>query len=281
MSVAMTRAQARALPAFVCMLMLAVLLSACASGRSDSREPSRSSRSPVTESPEPMPVTVAPATARAQARLALAAAYFEHNRLDIALEEIDQALVHDARSADAYSMRGLVHSRMKSYAQAELDFRQALTVDARHADAMHNLGWMMCQMGSREQGQAWFSRALDEPGYRRAGRTFMARGVCHAQDGDRDAAAAALTRAVILMPDDPVAAYHLADVLHRQGKSADARVYLRRINDSDQADARSLLLGIELEQVLGSPMAAERLAVRLRSRYPEAADRLAEQNGRF
>lgn len=34
MSVAMTRAQARALPAFVCMLMLAVLLSACASGLS-------------------------------------------------------------------------------------------------------------------------------------------------------------------------------------------------------------------------------------------------------
>lgn len=67
--------------------------------------------------------------------------------------------------------------------------------------------------------------------------------------------------------------YTLSRVLYDQREYERARFYIRRINNSELANAESLWLGIKVENRLNDTQAMGQLAEQLRKRFPQSPQR--------
>lgn len=254
-----------------CLLaVMAGLLLGCASGSGPS-----SGQDLITASDEPE------ARKRARVRLELAAGYYQQGQTTVALDEVKQAIAIDPRYAAAFNLRGLVYLRLNELRLAEDSFQQALRLDPRDGDTWHNLGWMHCQQSRFEQARDAFQRALQVPNYAMAARTWMTQGVCQIRAGQPVDAERALERAFELDAGNPVTLYNLGLLLSQRGENQRARFFIRRLNNSDQATAESLWLGIKIENRLQSPDAAAQLGSQLLRRFPGSREAGAYERGAF
>ncbi len=219
---------------------------------------------------------------RAQARLELASSYFERGQTDVALAEVKLALDANPNLAAAYNLRGLIYGNMGETALAEESFQRAVALDPRDGGVLNNYGWFLCQQGRYPQAEAQFQTALKLPNYRDPIRTLLAQGVCYARDQKMNDAEAVLTRAYEMDVGNPVVAYNLADVLYRRGEFERARFFLRRINQTEgQSNAQTLWLAARIENRIGNRAGVLSIGSQLRARFPQSAESLAYEKGRF
>lgn len=230
---------------------------------------------PVTESDE------SPERRRARIRLELASSYFEEGRTPIALDEIKQVLANDPSFAAAYNLRGLIYMRLADARLAEESFRRALALDGRDGDTLHNYGWLLCQQGRHPESQQAFNQALSNVAYTGRAKTFMAQGVCLARAGRNEEAERSLARSYELDAANPVTGYNLARLLMLRGELTRAQFYIRRLNNTELANAESLWLGIRVEQRMGDRVAQAQLAEQLKKRYPQSRELAAYERGAF
>lgn len=259
---------------------LAVLLQlgGCASpaGGADGQGARAGGRSDiVTESDEPE------ARKRARIRLELAAGYFEQGQTTVALDEVKQALASDPTYADAYNLRGLVYMRLNDAALAEDSFRRALQLQPRDSDTMHNLAWFLCQNGRHAESMQQFARVLADPQYGSRSKTLLAQGLCQLRAGQMADAEQSLTRAYEMDAGNPVTGYNLALLAFQRNDMQHAQFYVRRLNNSELANAETLWLGIRVERRMGNHEAMEQLATQLRRRYPVSPEAAALDRGAF
>jgi type IV pilus assembly protein PilF len=219
---------------------------------------------------------------RARARFELATAYFSRGQMEVALDEVKQALAARPNMAEAYNLRGLIYSNLGEAGLAEESFRRALQLNGRDADAMHNFGFFLCQQRRYAEAEAQFATALALPQYRDVVRTLLAQGVCQARAGQLEAAERSLQRAYELDAANPFIAYNLTEVLYRRGNFDRARFYIRRVNQQrEQSSAQTLWLAMRIEHRLGNPRGVDEYGAQLKSRYPTAPETLAYERGRF
>ncbi len=218
---------------------------------------------------------------RARIRVELAAGYFEQGKTNIALDEIKLAIGADPTFSDAYSLRGLVYMRLNDFAFAEESFNKALSVKPNDANVFHNLGWMKCQQGLFSQSLVYFSKALNNPQYGERAKTLMTQGLCQVRAGQRKDAEASLLKSYEYDAGNPVTGYNLANLLYQDKDFVRSRFYIRRINNSELANAETLWLGIKVERQLGNPDAAGQLASQLEKRFTQSKELAAYRRGDF
>lgn len=220
------------------------------------------------------PVKVADDAQRAQVRLELATAYFEQGQTEVASQELAQSLKLDPRNAESHNLQGLIALRLNQPEQAEQSLRRALALDADNAEIQHNYGYVLCQMQRYSQAQQRFDLVLANARYSDSGRekTLLVSALCQVRAGQLLTAEATLRSLLERQPVHLAATYHLADVLYRQHNYLEARRYIRLINNSDNADASSLLLGVRVEQALGHAQAQQQLLEQLRRRFPDSPE---------
>ena len=218
---------------------------------------------------------------RARIRLELAVNYFEMGKAAVALDEVKQSLVNDPTYADAYNLRGLIYMRLNDIAQAEDSFRRALSLRPLDPNVLHNHAWLLCQQQKYAEADKQFALVLANPTYVARSKTLMAQGLCQARAGDNTVAEQTLLRAYELDAGNPMVGYNLADLLTRRGDLTRAQFYIRRINNSEFANAESLWLGIKIERGLGDTVAVRQLAEQLRKRFPDSRELSALERGAF
>jgi type IV pilus assembly protein PilF len=256
------------------LLLLLAMLSGCAS------QPNQSgvgeSRSEIiTESDEP------DARKRARIRLELAVGYFEQGQTTIALDELKQSILADPTYSEGYNLRGLIYMRLDDFRFAEESFRKALSLQPRDSNVMHNLGWLMCQRARYAESAELFNRALSNSQYGERAKTFRAQGLCQSRAGLRTEAEASLMKSYELDAGNPITAYNLADLLFQRGDFVRSQFYVRRLNNSELANAESLWLGVKVERQLANRDAMLQLAGQLEKRFPQSAQAAAYQRGSF
>jgi len=253
-------------------VLVTVALSGCAGTAASATS---TTREPVTESDEPE------LRKRARIRLELAAGYFENGQTSVALDEIKQSLAADPSYGPAYVLRGLVYMRLNDNALAEDSFQRALRINPQDADALHNFGWFNCQLGRHAEAVELFRRALAVPLYGGQAKTFMTQGICQTRMGRLGEAESSFARSYEIDAANPVTAYNLASLLYRRGEYTRAQFYIRRLNNSDLANAETLWLGIKGERRMNNTEAQTQLAQQLARRYPASAEWKAYQRGAF
>lgn len=229
----------------------------------------------VTDSDEPE------ARRRARIRLALAVGYFEQGQTTIALDELKQSISADPTYAEAYSLRGLIYMRLNDLRFAEESFKKALTMNPRDSNVMHNLGWLLCQQARYPQAQQLFSQALSNPQYGERAKTLRAQGLCQLRAGLPAEAELSLLKSYEFDAGNPVTAYNLATLLFQRGDFVRAQFYVRRLNNSELANAESLWLGVKVERRLENRDAMLQLATQLTKRFAQSPEAGAYQRGAF
>jgi type IV pilus assembly protein PilF len=255
-----------------------LLLSACAGGgvNGPSTTANGAPRAePVTESDEPE------ATKRARLRVTLASNYFGVGQDKVALDEVKQALVAEPNYAPAYVLRGLIYMRLNDDARAEDSFKRALQINPRESDALHNYGWFLCGKTRYAEALRYFDAALANPTYGDRSKTQMIKGICETRDGQFAAAEASFVHAYELDAANPITGYNLASLLFKRGEDVRAQFYIRRLNNSELANAESLWLGIKVEQRLKDSVAMGQLAQQLERRFPKSKEWAFYQRGAF
>ena len=218
---------------------------------------------------------------RARLRVELAAGYFEQGQTKVALDEIKQALTTDPTFAEAYNLRGLVYMRLNEVPLAEDSFRRALALNPRDADVAHNYGWLLCQRARYGESFKFFTQAATNPTYTGKAKTLMAQGVCQISAGQPSEAEQSLLRSYELDAGNPVTGYNLANLLYARGDLVRAQFHVRRLNNSELANAQTLWLGIKTERKLNNRQAVVQLADQLRKRFSQSAEAAAYEKGSF
>jgi type IV pilus assembly protein PilF len=229
----------------------------------------------VTESDEP------DARRRARIRLELALGYFENGQTAIALDELKQSITADSNYAEAYSLRGLIYMRLNDFRLSEDSFKRALTLNPRDSNIMHNLGWLYCQQARYAQAQQLFSQALANPQYGERAKTWRAQGLCQVRAGQLAEGEQSLFKSYEFDAGNPVTSYNLASLLFQRSDFARAQFYVRRLNNSELANAESLWLGIKVERRMENREAMMQLAGQLSKRFPKSREAEAYQRGAF
>jgi len=252
----------------------AVLLAGCAH-QQGAPSASGSRNDIVTESDEP------DQRRRARLRLELATGYFEQGQTNVALDEIKQSLATDPTFVDAYSLRGLVYMRLNDPALAEDSFRRALALNPRDADVAHNYGWLLCQQARYSDSFRFFAQAAANPTYSGKAKTLMTQGVCQVRAGQRAEAEQSLMQSYEIDAGNPVTGYNLASLLYERGELTRAQFYIRRLNNSDLANAETLWLGIKTERKLNNREAVLQLGDQLKKRFVQSSQAASYEKGAF
>lgn len=237
--------------------------------------PNSSSTDLMTESDEPE------SRRRARIRLELAVGYFEQGQVTVALDELKQALALDPGYAEAFNLRGLVYMRLNDNQLAEESFRRALALSPRNPDTLHNYGWLQCQQGRFTEAEQSFGQALASAIYNNRAKTLMTMGLCQMRANRPAEAERNLARSYDLDPGNPVTGYNLSQLLFQRGDYERAQFYIRRLNNSELANAETLWLGIKVERRLQNIEAQNQLAGQLRKRFPQSAELGSLDRGAF
>ena len=218
---------------------------------------------------------------RARARLELAVGYFEQGQTGIALDELRQVVAADPSFPDAYNLRGLIYMRLNELRLAEENFRRAVQLNPRDSHTLHNLGWLQCQQRRYDESLKTFDQVLANRAYTEPAKTLMAQGLCQARAGKPADAERSLARAYEIDAGNPIIGYNLATLLYQRGELQRAQFLIRRINNSQLANAETLWLGVKVERRLGDQVAASQLGDQLRRRFPQSREVGAFDRGAF
>ena len=229
----------------------------------------------VTESDEP------DGRKRARIRLELAVGYFEQGQTTVALDELKQSIAADPNFGDAYNLRGLIYMRLNDFRLADESFRRAIALNPSDSNSLHNYGWLMCQQGRHAESLPLFAKAMANPQYADRPKTLLIQGLCQMRAGQRAQAEESLTRSYELDAGNPITGYNLALLLFQRDELVRSQFYIRRINNSELANAESLWLGIKVEHRLANRDAEEQLSTQLRKRYPQAREATLLDRGAF
>jgi type IV pilus assembly protein PilF len=258
------------------LLVVGGTLSGCATNTVTDSAANTGTRSDiVTDSDEPE------TRKRARIRLELASGYFAEGKTTVALDEIKQALANDPTFGDAFNLRGLIYMRLNDTRLAEDSFKRALSLNPRDPNAAHNYGWMLCQQKRYAESLAYFAQALAVPLYGDQAKTLMTQGLCQIAADQKPAAERSLARSYEIDAANPITGYNLANLLYERADYTRSQFYIRRLNNTEYANAESLWLGIKVERRLGDDVAMQQLVGQLKRRYPQSRELASYERGVF
>lgn len=218
---------------------------------------------------------------RARIRLELAVGYFEQGQTTIALDELKQSIAADPTFGEAYNLRGLIYMRLNDFRFSEESFRKALSINPQNSNVVHNLGWLLCQQARYPESMLMFSQALSNPQYGERAKTLMAQGLCQIGAGQAADAELSLLKSYEFDAGNPITAYNLAKLLFQRDDFVRARFYVRRLNNSELANAESLWLGVKVERRMNNRDAMLQLATQLQKRFPQSREAASYQRSAF
>jgi type IV pilus assembly protein PilF len=218
---------------------------------------------------------------RARIRMELAVGYFEQGQTNVALDELKQVIANDPTFPDAYNLRGLIYMRLNDMKQAEESFRRAVALNPKDSNAQHNYGWLLCQQGRYDDANRAFEGAMTNPLYPDKAKTLMTQGLCQARAGRKADAERNLARSYELDAANPVTGFNLANLLYQRGEFPRAQFYIRRLNNTELANAETLWLGIKVEQRMNDRVAMLQLADQLKRRFPQSRELTSYTKGAF
>ncbi len=222
--------------------------------------------------PLPAPIQEAPAPYRAQLHTEIAAGFFERGQMEVALQELTEAVKLDPRNPKIYNVYGLVYSVMGQDADAQANFLKGLELAPNDSEIRQNWGWYLCTHGRPKESIVEFEMAVRNPLYRTPDISLANAGKCAAASGDPVRAAEFYKRALAIAPNNTVASYNLALLAYRERNFTDARVYMKRVMQQNNPSAEALYLGMCVERKMGDKQSEASYVSQLHNRYPDSAE---------
>jgi type IV pilus assembly protein PilF len=226
---------------------------------------------PVTP-PPPVVIKEAPLPVRANLRAELASGYYERGQMDVALQELAEAVKLDPTIPKIYNVYGLVYATLGQDAEAARNFRKALELAPNDSEFRQNWGWYLCTHNQARESIPEFERAVNNPLYKTPEIALINAGRCAASLGENQKAEQFFRRALNVSPNNPDAAFSLSQLAFKEGRLPEARALMKPVMQQTNPPPEALALGMCIERGLGDHSAEASYISQLKNRYPNAPE---------
>lgn len=261
----------RTVPSLLAPLLALAIAAALAGCQSDSSS-KQAQPTPPAVIPKPPPLAEAPPAYRAQLHAEIAAGFYERGQMQVALQELDEAIKLDPKNAKIYNVYGLVYAVLGEDANAERNFQQALSLAPTDSEIRQNWGWYLCTHGKPRESIPEFEAAIRNPLYKSPDIALTNAGKCSIEIGDKRAGEEYLRRAMTINPNNVSASYNLALLLYRENRVEEARTLMRRVMATPNPAPDALYLGMCIERKAQDRVTEASYVQQLKTRYPESAE---------
>lgn len=196
--------------------------------------------------------------------------YMRRNDLDRALDRLERARKLDPGYYETYNMLGVLYQRLGENQEAENNFKKALKLNGADSPTLNNYGQFLCTTGRYTDAINIFKRAADNPLYETPAIAVTNAGLCAMRNNDPANAEKYLRHALELNPKFPEALLPMAQISYDNGSYLSARGYLQRYQEVGRQTAKTLWLGIQIEDKLGDQNAVSSYALLLRNNFPHS-----------
>jgi type IV pilus assembly protein PilF len=227
---------------------------------------------PVPQVPKPPPLQEAPPAYRAQLHAEIAAGFYERGQMQVAMQELEEAMKLDPTNAKIYNVYGLVYAVLGEDGKAEQNFKQAVSLAPNDSEIRQNWGWYLCTHGKPRESIPEFEMAIKNPLYKSPDVALTNAGKCSIEFGDNRAGEAYLKRALTINPANISTVYNLALLMYRESRIEEARTLMKRIMTAPNPAPDALYLGMCIERKAADRVTEASYVQQLKTRYPDSAE---------
>ena len=198
--------------------------------------------------------------------------YLERGQLEVALEKLQTAIVHDSRHVPAHFALALLYERLGDDRNAERHYKAADRLAPNDGGVQNAYGVYLCRQRDFRDAETHFQRALQDPFYTTPEVALTNAGSCARRSGQQEQAIEYMRQALSIDSANSDALYNLAEIYYEQGDAFRARAFLQRLEANGTAEAAAFYLGFRIESNLGNQAEARRYAVLLERDYPSSPE---------
>ncbi|MDD3267261.1 MAG: LysM peptidoglycan-binding domain-containing protein [Burkholderiales bacterium] len=193
-------------------------------------------------------VTVSESKKISDTHVNLSLEYIHNNALDLALDQVNQAISANESNAKAYMVRAITYQLLHENSNAESNFQKSLSLDNSSPYTHVNYANFLCSQESYDEAFVSFNDALNNPLYLSPEVGYYNRGKCYFQRNDLESANENLLQSISYkhVPQDSYIL--LARINYKQYKYTDANSYMDKY--SGVQTPATLWLHIQILQAL-------------------------------
>ncbi|MCZ6525337.1 MAG: type IV pilus biogenesis/stability protein PilW [Gammaproteobacteria bacterium] len=217
--------------------------------------------------------TIRPKTTTNEATISnihLGVEYMRRGEFEQALTKLERAREADPGYYGVYNVLGVLYQRLGDPKQAERYFKKAIRLNANDSATLNNYGQFLCQTDRPDEAEQTFLRAADNPLYETPEIAITNAGLCASLNGQPNTAERYFRQALSLNPTIPIALIRMSQLSYEHAKYLSARAYLQRYLAITKHNAKTLWLGIRIEQNLGDDNAISSYSLLLRNNFPDS-----------
>jgi type IV pilus assembly protein PilF len=199
-------------------------------------------------------------------------AYMRDGQDAVALQKLRRSLEVDERNPEAHNVIAILYERLREQNLAQRHYDRAAELDPRDPYIRNARGSFFCKQSQYEKADEEFALALENPLYPTPWVALTNAGLCAERAGDKVTAETYYRRALTANSRYSPALFQMAQVSFGQEKGMSARAYLERFHGEVEATAASLLLGVQVERMLGDRHKAVEYKRRLYKEFPDAPE---------
>ncbi len=210
-----------------------------------------------------------------QKKLGIAYGFFVNGYPTRALDQLQEILSVNSKSAKAYGMLGVIQKSQGELQLAKEYFRKSLSLDSSASDVRNNYGVLLFELGEYDAAKGEFQKVTEDVYYGQRSRAFENLGIVDLKMGDEDGAMKHFERALRLDQNLPIANLELSEMLFDIKNYVDAERYYQtylNLTKNSRPTARALWLGIQLARIFDQPDQLSEYADQLARFYPESAE---------
>ena len=145
-------------------------------------------------------------------------------------------------------------------------------VEKKITDILNNYGQFLCQESRFDEAEVTFLKAANNPLYATPEIAFSNAGTCAMEQGELDTAETYFRDALKKNPKVAIALLQMAEISYATGNYLSARGYLQRYLEISSHTAKSLWIGIRVENELGDKNALSSYKLLLRNKFPDSKE---------
>jgi len=198
--------------------------------------------------------------------------YMNAGQLDAALNSVRKALELNPKSADAYTVAGLIYNKNNQNEQAERYFKRALSHDPNHSSAQTNYASFLCKHDKPLEAEKIYLAAAKNKNNAHPDVAYTNAGLCVLGIPDKAKATNYFSTALKINPKSPVPWYQLAKIQYGNYSYGNAYKLLQEYEKIAQPTPKTLLLGAQINEAKGNPELANQYKVLLVQKFPNSKE---------
>jgi type IV pilus assembly protein PilF len=200
--------------------------------------------------------------------LQLGVRYLSMNKLELARENLLQALDENSSNAQAHNALAFLYEKLNQPDQAKDQYETALDLKPNDLSVKNNFGRFLCEHGEFEEGIALLSETSSSPLNDRQWMALTNAGRCQLSKGQKQLAENYFKQALQLNSTYAPALLEMQKIAYQNGDFWAAKGYLQRYLSTEGHTAETLWFAAQTERALGNRELANEYKKLLVEKFP-------------